>query len=146
MDLRSLPARIALTALTAPAGWAAGFYPCMRFLPDFVTKHPQIDPELDGSGVFRVAICAGAAVALMAALVALTLPWIRHRKRPGRAVRIGFSSFVVVLGSLVFADLGFRLVYDVLFAAWLTYLFAFTLVRYGVIDEPGKKSAGRGGY
>lgn len=137
----TLPLRIAYTAVAAPLGWAVGFYPCMRFLPNFTTSHPQLDPNLDGSGIFNVAICVGAAAALTAALTALTLPWVRHRKIPGRSGRLAFSAVLVVLASLLFADLKFKLVYDLLFAAWLTYLLAFTYVRYGVIDLTRRSSS-----
>jgi hypothetical protein len=146
MNVLSFPARIAYTAVALPVGWAAGFYSCMRYLPGLSASHPQIDPNLDGSGIFKIAICAGAAIALSASLFALTLPWIRHRKRPGRAGRIAFSCVLVVIASIFFADLGFRIVYDLLFAAWLTYLLAFTFVRYGVIDQARRSSSSRGGY
>ena len=138
MNAVSLPARIGYAVVAAPLGWAAGFYLCMRFLPEFATSHAQIDPNLDGSRIFRIALCAGAAIALTASLFALTLPWIRHRKKPGRPWRIGLSCVVVVAGSIFFADLGFRLIYDLLFAAWLTYLLAFTVVRYGVMDASNR--------
>jgi hypothetical protein len=142
----SLPLRIAYTAVAAPLGWAAGFYSCMRFLPEFATSHAQIDPNLDGAGIFRIAICAGAAIALTASLFALTLPWIRHRKKPGRPWRIALSCVLVVLASIFFADLGFRIIYDLLFAAWLTYLLAFTFVRYGITDQPRRASSHSGRY
>jgi hypothetical protein len=146
MTAVSLPARIAYTVVATPLGWAAGFYSCMRFLPEFTTSHAQIDPNLDGSGIFRIAICAGAAIALTASLFALTLPWIRHRKKPGRPWRIALSCVLVVLASIFFADLGFRIIYDLLFAAWLTYLLAFTFVRYGITDQPRRTSSHSGRY
>lgn len=146
MNVLSFPARIAYTAVAAPLGWAAGFYSCMRFLPVISARHPQLDPNLDGSGIFKIAICAGAAIALTASLFALTLPWIRHRKRPGRPGRIALSCVLVMLASILFADLEFGIVYDLLFAAWLTYLLAFTFVRYGVIDQARRASSNRGGY
>jgi hypothetical protein len=146
MNALSLPARIAYTAVAIPLGWAAGFYSCMRYLPGLGGNHPQLDPMMDGAGIFKVAICAGAAIALTVSLFALTLPWIRHRKRPGRPGRIALSCVLVVVASILFADLGFRIVYDLLFAAWLTYLLAFTFVRYGVIDQARRTSSRRGGY
>jgi hypothetical protein len=136
-----LPLRFVYTAVAAPLGWAVGFYSCMWFLPGFTTRHSQIDPNLDGAGIFRIALCAGAAIALTASLFALTLPWIRHRKKPGRPWRIGLSCVVVLVASIFFADLGFRIIYDLLFTAWLTYLLAFTFVRYGITDRPRRASS-----
>jgi photosystem II stability/assembly factor-like uncharacterized protein len=63
-----------------------------------------------GSGIFKIAICVGAALAFAAALFTLILPWIRHRKRDGRPLRIAISCVVVVLASLLFADQGFKLI------------------------------------
>ncbi len=143
MSARSLLARIIYTAVALPLAGAAGFYSCIHLLPGLTANHPQIDPNMDGSGIFRIAICVGAALAFAATLFTLTLPWIRHRKRGGRPWRIAFSCLVVVLASLLFADQGFKLIYDLLFAAWLTYTLAFTFVRYGVIDQPRKSSSGR---
>jgi photosystem II stability/assembly factor-like uncharacterized protein len=65
-----------------------------------------------GSGIFRIAICVGAALAFAVALFTLTLPWIRHRKRDGRPMRIAISCVVVVLASLLFVDQGFKLISD----------------------------------
>jgi hypothetical protein len=141
MTAASLSARLAYTVVATPLGWAAGFYSCMRFLPEFTISHSQIEPNLDDAGIFRIAICAGAAIALTASLCALTLPWIRHRKTPGRSWRLAFSCVLVVLASIFFADLGFRIIYDLLFAAWLTYLLAFTFVRYGVTDQSRRASS-----
>jgi hypothetical protein len=134
MNAVSLPVRIAYAAMAVPLGWVAGFYSCMRLLPHFDTSHPQLDPSMDGSGMFRIAICAGAGLAFTAALFALTLPWIRHKKVAGRTGRTALSCGLVLLGSLLFADLGFRIVYDLLFAGLLTYLLAFTVIRYGIVD------------
>jgi hypothetical protein len=139
MTAASLPARIAYTVVALPLGGAAGFYACMLALPEFTASHPHIDPHGDGSGIFKIAICVGAAVAFSAGLFALTLPWIRHRKRPGRAWRIGLSCALVVLASVAIADEGFGLVVDLVIAGWLTYTMAFTFVRYGVIDQARRK-------
>jgi hypothetical protein len=141
MNVRSLPARIVYTVIALPLAGAAGFYSCMRLLPEFTVNHPQIDPNMDGSGIFKIAICVGGALAFAASLFVLTLPWIRHRKRGGRPWRIGLSCVVVVLASLLFADQGFNLIYDFVFAAWLTYILAFTFVRYGVIDQARRSSS-----
>jgi hypothetical protein len=146
MNAVSLPARILYTAVALPLAGAAGFYSCMLLLPEFTASHPQIDPNMDGSGIFKIAICVGGAFAFAVSLFALTLPWIRHRKRGGRPWRIGFSCVVVVLASLLFADQGFKVAYDLVFAAWLTYTLAFTFVRYGVIDQARRPSSSSGHY
>ncbi|MDP9051667.1 MAG: hypothetical protein M3O31_13255 [Acidobacteriota bacterium] len=143
MNAVSLPARIAYAVVAIPLGWVGGFYSCMQLLPPFTASHPQLDPSVDGSGLFRISICAGAAIAFTAALFALTLPWIRHRNMTGRAGRMAFCSGLVVLGSILFADLGFRIVYDFLFAGLLTYLLAFTIVRYGIVDAAQSRSIRR---
>jgi hypothetical protein len=49
----------------------------------------------------------------------------------------------VVGASLLFADQGFRIVYDLIFAAWLSYLLAFTFIRYGVTDEARRRISQR---
>jgi undecaprenyl pyrophosphate phosphatase UppP len=141
MRVSSLPARIVYTAVALPVVGAVGFYSCIHLLPSFTVSHPQLDPDMDGSGIFQIAICVGAALAFAAALFTLTLPWIRHRKRDGRLWRIALSCVVVVLASLLFADEGFELIYDFLFVAWLTYTLAFTFVRYGVIDQARRPSS-----
>jgi len=145
MNAAGLPARIIFTAIALPLASAVGFYSSIHLLPEFTANHPQIDPNMDGSGIFKIAICVGAALAFAAALFTLTLPWIRHRKRGGRPWRITFSCAVVVLASLFFADQGFKVIYDVVFAAWLTYTLAFTFVRYGVIDQ-ARRSSSSGRY
>jgi hypothetical protein len=141
MSVVSLPARIGYTAVAMPIGAVAGFYSCMRLLPEYTAIYPQIDPGRDGSGIFRIAICAGAVIAFTASLLALTMPWLRHRKRRGRPSRIVISCVVVSLASIQFADQGFKLVYDLVFAAWLTYTLAFTFVRYGVVDRARRSTA-----
>jgi len=141
MKAVSLPARIAYTVIGAPLAAAIGFSLCMRILPDFTASHPQLDPIGDGSGIFNIAASVGGALAFAVALYALTLPWIRHRKRSGRAWRIALSCAAVVFASLLFAEQGFQLIYDLAFAAWLTYTLAFTFVRYGVIDQERRRSS-----
>jgi hypothetical protein len=118
-----------------PITGAAAFYSCMGILPEFTASYPQLDPSANGYGIFKIAVCVGVGVALTAALLTLTLPWIRHRKRQGRSGRIAFSAMLVVAAAVVFADEGFRLVYDLAFAVWLTYVMTYTFVRYGVVDE-----------
>jgi hypothetical protein len=141
MKVSSLPARIVYTAVALPLGAAVGFYSSMHILPEFTANHPQIDPNMDGSGIFDIAVCVGAGLSFAASLFALTLPWIRHRKLGGRGWRIGLSCVLVVLASLLFAEEGFKLIYDLLFAGWLTYVLAFTFVRYGVIDQARRRSS-----
>jgi hypothetical protein len=141
MRVSSLPARIVYTAVALPLGAGAGFYSSMRWLPEFTASHPQIDPNMDGSGIFNIAVCVGAGFAFAVSLFTLTLPWIRHRKLSGRPWRIGLSCGLVVLASLLFAEEGFKLVYDLLFAAWLTFILAFTFVRYGVVDQTRRRSS-----
>jgi hypothetical protein len=115
----------------------------MRLLPEWTARYPQIDPRMDGSGIFNIAICIGAGIAFSLSLCALTLPWIRHRKLGGRPWRIALSCVAVVGASLLFADQGFRIVYDLIFAAWLSYLLAFTFIRYGVTDEARRRISQR---
>jgi hypothetical protein len=85
-------------------------------------------------------------LAFQSSLVTLTLPWIRHRKLGGRGWRIGLSCALVMLASALIAGEGFKLIYDLLFAAWLTYVLAFTFVRYGVLDVARRRSSSKGGY
>jgi hypothetical protein len=135
MSAASLPVRIVYAAFALPLGGAAGFYSCMALLPQLVSRYPKIDPGMDGRGIFNLAVSIGAALAFTATLVALTLPWSRHRKRRGRPWRIAVSLVIVLVASAVFADLGHRLTYDLAFAAWLAYTMAYTFVRYGLLDQ-----------
>jgi len=135
MSATGLPARIAYACIALLLGGGVGFYSCMSFLPEFTTTYPQLDAGMDGSGIFKIAISVGAALALTASLIALTLPWSRHRKRRGRAWRISFSCVVVVFAAVLFADQRFGLIYDFAFIVWLTYFLTFTFVRYGVLDQ-----------
>jgi hypothetical protein len=134
MKATGLPARIIYATLALPLSVAAGFYSCMYLLPRLMTRYPQIDPG-DGRGIFNLSLGIGAAVAFMAALYMLTLPWSRHRKRRGRPWRIAASVVLVIAASAWFSDMGHRLPLDLLFAAWLAYTMAFTFVRYGVLDR-----------
>ena len=136
MSSKSLPARIVYTAIVLPLGAAAGFYSIMWLLPGLVAKYPRLDTGMNGQEMFDLAVSVGGGVAFTAALFALTLPWIRHRKRRGRPWRIAASFVVVLVASVVFADMVPRLIPDLLFAAWLAYTMAYTFVRYGVVDDP----------
>jgi hypothetical protein len=130
-----LPARVAYAGAAFVLSGAAVFYSCMHWLPEYVANHPEYDPGVDGYGIFKAAVCIAASIALTLSLPLLTLPGVRRRKRRGRAVRIALTGVVVVIASVLFTDQGFRLRYDLLFAAWLAYMMAFTFVRYGVTDE-----------
>ena len=141
MNAASLPARIVYAAIALPLGGAAGFYSCMRFLPELTANHPQLDREMDGSGIFKIALAVGMTIAFTVFLFALTLPWSRHRKRRGRTWRIGVSGIVVMLASILFADQRFGLIYDLAFVVWLTYTVTFTFVRYGLLDQVKRSSA-----
>jgi len=129
-----LPARVVYAAIALPAGGVAGFYACVRLLPKLASMLGLSAPEADTEALFRLALSVGAGAALTAFLCALTLPWKRRRQRQGRGIRISVTCVLVVAASLAFAGLGHRLIYDLLFAAWLAYLFALTYVRYGVVD------------
>jgi cyanate permease len=141
MNATSLPARIGYAVLALLFGRAAGFYSVMWFLPEMVAKYPRLDTGMSGKEMFNLAASVGAAVAFTAALFALTLPWIRHRKRHGRPWRIAVSCVIVLVASVGFADLVPRLVLDLLFAAWLAYTMAYTFVRYGVVDDAQRSSS-----
>jgi len=141
MSAASLPTRIVYLVVALPLGAAAGFYSSMQVLPQFTASYPKLDPAMDGSGIFRLALFAGTVVAFTAGMFALTLPWIRHRKRRGRGWRVGVSGALVVLLSVAFAAQGYGLVVDLAFVAWLTYTVAFTVVRYGVVDG-GRRLSG----
>jgi hypothetical protein len=130
-----LAARVVYAAIALPAGGAAGFYACVRLLPKLAPMLGLPSPEADSEALFQLALSVGAGVALTAFLCALTLPWKRRRQRHGRGTRIFVTCVLVVGASLAFAGLGHRLIYDLLFAAWLAYLFALTYVRYGVVDH-----------
>jgi len=146
MSAVGLPARIVYAVAAVPLGAAAGFYTSMEVLPHFAEGHPGLDPARDGSGIFHAALFAGLASALTLGLLALTLPWIRHRKRRGRGWRVAVSGVAVLVLSVVFADEGYGLVSDLVFVAWLTYTLAFTFVRYGVIDQHRRPTAPKEDY
>jgi len=146
MSAASLPARIVYLVVALPLGTAAGFYSSMQVLPQFTASYPKLDPAMDGSGIFRLALFVGAVVAFSAGMFALTLPWIRHRKRRGRGWRVGVSGALVVLLSVAFADQGYGVMIDLAFVAWLTYTVAFTVVRYGVVDGRRRMSGSADDY
>ena len=135
MNASGLPARIVYTAVALPLGGGAGFYLSIYLLPRVGARFPQLDPGVNGESFFYLALGVGSAIAFSASLLALTLPWTRHRKRRGRAWRITLSCLVVLVASVAFAAEVRGLVYDLVFAVWLAYTMAYTFVRYGVVDE-----------
>jgi uncharacterized membrane protein YfcA len=142
MNASGLPARIGYTVVALPLGGVAGFYSSIWLLPKLAARFPQMDPGVDGRGLFNVALSLGAAVGFSAALVALTLPWRRHRKRRGRLWRFMLACVVVVVGSASFAAEVHGLVCDLAFVVWLAYTIAYTFVRYGVIDQARRSPGG----
>jgi hypothetical protein len=143
MKASGLPARISYFVVALPLGGAAGFYSSMWLLPKLAGRYPQLDTGVNGEGFFYLSLGLGAALAFSASLLALTLPWSRHRKRRGRPWRITFSCVVVVVASAAFAAEVHGLGYDLAFAAWLAYTMAYTFVRYGVIDQVGRSTGSR---
>src|ERR1700690_954367 len=99
MSAKSLPARIAYGIVALPLGGAAGFYSIMLLLPRLVGEYPKLDTGMSGQEMFNLAGGVGAGGAFTGALFALTLPWIRHRKRSGRPWRVGLSCLLVVVTS-----------------------------------------------
>jgi hypothetical protein len=141
MNAKSLPARIVYALAALLLGGAAGFYSIMSLLPQLVARYPRLDTGMKGQEMFNLALSVGAALAFTAGLCALTLPWVRHRKRSGRPWRIAASLVIVLVASVGFADVVPRLILDLLFAAWLAYTMAYTFVRYGVVDDARRKSS-----
>jgi len=143
MSVASLPVRMVYTAIALPVGGAAGFYSCILLLPKLALYFPQLDGDVDGFGMFKIALGVGAALAFTLSLLALTQPWKRHRKRRGRAWRITASCALVVVASAGLAADGYSIVYALAFAAWLAYTMAYTFVRYGVVDDVRRSSSSR---
>jgi hypothetical protein len=141
MTLVGLPARIGYAVAALPAAGAAAFYLTIWLLP--ILSEPLIG-ESGGQEIFLTALGVAAVVGFTAFLMALTLPWVRRRRRSGRGVRISISCVVVLVASLAFAGQGHAVYYDLAFAAWLAYVMAFTFVRYGVLDR-AKRPAILGG-
>ena len=137
MNAVGLPARIGYAVAALAAAGAAGFYASIWLLPKFVS---QVAEDDDGYGLFRMALCIALVLGATAALVGLTLPW-KRRKRRGRGRRIVAASVIVVLLSVAFASQGHKILYDLLFAAWLAYVLAFTYVRHGVLDKSRTQGA-----
>jgi hypothetical protein len=142
--------------MALPLGGTVGFYAVM-LLPKLAAIYPKLDSNLaaylpkldpggDGYGIFKFALWVGGVVAFTACLMALTLPWRRRRKRRGRALRIALSCVLVVVASAGFADVVHALIYDLVFAAWLAYVMAYTFVRYGVLDQTRREAVSTAEY
>jgi len=144
MNAASLPARIAYAVIALPVGGLAGFYACIWLLPLLVKYFSGSDWDVEDFRLFQGALAVGAGLAFTAALLALTLPWKRQRRRGGRRSRIAVACVLVVFTSLVFAEEVRSLIYDLLFAAWLAYTMALTFVRYGIVDSRERRSAAGG--
>jgi len=136
MNAVGLPARVGYAIASLAAVGAATFYASIWLLPKFASAAE----DDDGYGVFRRALGIAIALGFTAALTGLTLPW-KRRKRRGRGQRIVISAAVVVLASVGFASQEHSVLFDLLFAAWLAYVLAYTYVRYGVLDNPTFRSS-----
>lgn len=138
MNAVGLPARIGYAIAGLLAFGTAGFYLALWGLPKVVSDTAVDD---DGYGIFRAAIGIALTIGSSAALMALTLPWKRRRRRSGRGRRIAISFLFVVGLSTGFASQQHSLVLDLLVAAWLAYAFAYTYVRHGILDGPGRNAS-----
>jgi len=138
MNALGLQARVGYAVAALLVLGTAGFYLAVWILPKFVSATSVDD---DGYGIFRAAIGIALAMGLSGALIGLTLPWRRRRRRSGRGRRIALSFLFVVGLSIGFASQQHSLVLDLLVAAWLAYAFAYTYVRHGILDRPGKHSS-----
>jgi hypothetical protein len=116
MTAAKLPVRIAYAAVAFALSGAVVFFFCMRALPEFVPIFPELDPEMDGYLIFKIAICAAITFAFSISLYELTQPGTRPRKRRGRRLRLTLASVLVVVSSLGFNGLGLGWSCDLLFA------------------------------
>ena len=129
-----LPARICYAIVALPLGGAVGFAMAYWAFPAMSKFLMGWEANADPNKKF-VALGWGFAVAFTAFLLALTLPWRRRKRRSGRMRRTVVAGAFVLVTSLGFAGLGHAFLYDLAFATWLSYLTAFTFVRYGVLDS-----------
>jgi drug/metabolite transporter (DMT)-like permease len=111
----------------------------MWLLPKLIILTHESDPGMEGFDIFKLAISVGAVLSFTAAMVALTLPWARLRKRRGRSWRLGIGCVFVGLASLGFAGRGHSVIADLAFAAWLAYTVSYTFVRYGLLDQVSRR-------
>jgi hypothetical protein len=143
MKLTGLPARIAYTLVVIPAVGAAGFYSGIFLLPKLARLPADLAINLEVTQIFHASLAVAALLAFTAALLTLTLPWKRRRRRSGRRVRASISMILVLLGTLSFAEQGHPALIDLAVAFWLAYVTTFTFVRYGVLDPPPRSSRSR---
>ena len=141
MSATGLPARMVYAVVALALGGVAGFYAGMWEYPILLLRFQGVDADLDGYEIFKVALGIAAVVAFTAFLVALTLPWSRHRRRSGRRRRLVISGVVGVLAALAFAGLHHPVILDLAFAAWLAYVMAYTYVRYGLLDPRRRRNS-----
>jgi hypothetical protein len=135
MKAGNLPVRIAYAAVAFVLSGAVVFLYAVRVLPELARIFPKLDPDGDGYLIFKISICAAAAIASSLSMYELTQPGTRSRKRRGRRWRLGLASVIVVFASLAFSGMGWGWLYDLLFAVWLGYTVAYPFVRYGVLDD-----------
>ncbi|HWB33632.1 MAG TPA: hypothetical protein VG714_10700 [Acidobacteriaceae bacterium] len=135
MNSRGLPARLLYAAITAPVVGVAVVYVTVWLLPWLQRLYGVPSPPPETEALFRAGLEVAIFVTVPAFLCALTMPWKRRRHRRGRRWRLAVSGLIVVASSLAFAGLGHSLIYDLLFAAWLSYTLALTFVRYGLVDQ-----------
>jgi hypothetical protein len=140
MNFTGLPARIVYTVVVIPAVGAAGFYSSIFGLPKLARLPGDLAIDLEATQIFHASLALAALLAFTAALLALTLPWWRRRRRSGRRVRASISMILVLLGTLSFAEQGHPAFIDLAVAFWLAYITTFTFVRYGVLDPPPRSS------
>jgi hypothetical protein len=143
MKFTGLPARIVYMVIAIPAVGALGFYSGIFLLPRLAQLPSVLAIQMEASQIFHASLAIAALMAFTAALVALTLPGLRRRRRGGRRVRASISMCMVLVGSLSFAEQGHPALIDLVVAFWLAYVTTFTFVRYGVGDPPrrGSRSA-----
>ena len=139
MSASSLFARILYAAVAIPAAGAVGFYASLVLLPKVAQIPGYRFAVMDEQQIFLAAIGVGALLAFPASLLALTMPWRRHRKRRGRVVRAILSAVLVLGVTLSFAQRGHAIAADLALATWLAYTITFTFVRYGVLDRARRK-------
>ena len=139
MSASSLFARILYAVVAIPAAGAVGFYASLVLLPKLAGQSWYRFAVLDDQQIFLASIGIGVLLAFPASLLALTMPWRRHRKRRGRVIRAILSAVLVMGVTLSFAAMGHAVGVDLALPAWLAYMLTFTYVRYGVLDRARRK-------
>ena len=133
MNRTGLQARIGYAVAGFAVAGVIGFYVSAWLLHRYALTPTSSEGEMYVA--FETAIALGALVGISAALVGLTLPWLRHKRRSGRKQRTVVAGAAVLLAALMFASTGHPLLYDLAFAVWLAYVVSFTYVRYGIRDR-----------